>query len=473
MGSASILASLALILWVPICLLAFVFLRPHVAATVALLGSSLLLPEIVAFDLPGVPPIGKREMGCLAALLGTALVARRPIIRPARAGWPLDLACLVLVASGVATALANGDPVRVGPRVAKGLDLWEGISTAGGELLFTVTPFLLGRALIRTRHALSDLLVVIVVLALGYALLILFEVRMAPKLHREIYGFNVQKTLTTRRLGGYRPTVFMVHGLALATFVLSALVASVALWKAGIRLDRRVPPGPVAVFLGLVFLACRSMTQYLYGLVMVPVALFGRPRAQLSVAALIAAVVLFYPTLRSSGLLPTQELLGLARWADLPRLESLESRFLQEDLMLEKALERPLFGWGSSGRRRVYVEDEERILVSDGFWIIVLGQRGVVGFLCVFTLLLYPVFSAWRRFPALPAGHRSLVAALALVIAINAFDFLPNGFHYPHHMFLSGSLVGALEVRRRRHAPGSRGQPRSASLPAPRSLGGV
>jgi hypothetical protein len=203
------------------------------------------------------------------------------------------------------------------------------------------------------------------------------------------------------------------------------------------------------------------------------VALVGRPRVQLSVAALIASVVLLYPALRSSGLLPVQDGLELARWADLPRLESLESRFFQEDLMLQKALERPLFGWGASGRRRVYLEDEDRILVSDGFWIIVFGRRGVVGFLCVFTLLLYPVFAAWRRFPALPAGHGSLVAALALVVAINAFDFLPNGFYYPHIMFLSGSLMGALEVRRRKRVPRSESEPLSGNAPASRRPRGV
>ena len=55
--------------------------------------------------------------------------------------------------------------------------------------------------------------------------------------------------------------------------------------------------------------------------------------------------------------------------------------------MLERASERILFGWGRFGRSRVYNEYGSDISVTDGRWIITLGQFGVVGFMGEFGLL--------------------------------------------------------------------------------------
>ena len=70
------------------------------------------------------------------------------------------------------------------------------------------------------------------------------------------------------------------------------------------------------------------------------------------------------------------------------RARSLEFRFINEDRLLGRASERPLAGWGRFGRNRVY--DEEGgydVSVTDGRWIIVLGQFGILGFIAEFGLL--------------------------------------------------------------------------------------
>jgi len=75
-----------------------------------------------------------------------------------------------------------------------------------------------------------------------------------------------------------------------------------------------------------------------------------------------------------------------------------------------------------------------------------LGGRGIWGFLCLYGMLVYPVFLAARRLKTIPAGpDRWLVAALALIVALNATDLLPNGLFSYLPYYFAGVLLGVLE----------------------------
>ena len=52
-----------------------------------------------------------------------------------------------------------------------------------------------------------------------YVPLCLFEVRMSPQLHNMVYGFAQHSFGQTVRGGGWRPMVFMQHGLAVGLFM--------------------------------------------------------------------------------------------------------------------------------------------------------------------------------------------------------------------------------------------------------------
>ena len=60
------------------------------------------------------------------------------------------------------------------------------------------------------------------------------------------------------RNGGFRPMVFMGHGLLAAFFMMTSVLAATALWRSAIKL------GPLSAsvatpYLGLVLLLCKSM----------------------------------------------------------------------------------------------------------------------------------------------------------------------------------------------------------------------
>jgi hypothetical protein len=115
---------------------------------------------------------------------------------------------------------------------------------------------------------------------------------------------------------------------------------------------------------------------------------------------------------------------------------------------LGHARERIWFGWGRFGRNRVYHGWQGRdSSVTDGYWIIILGTFGLVGFLAVFGLLAFTVLRAAMalRF-AQTTRDSELLAALALIVAINMIDLLPNASISPWTWLLAGALLGRADA---------------------------
>ena len=87
-------------------------------------------------------------------------------------------------------------------------------------------------------------------------------------------------------------------------------------------------------------------------------------------------IALLYPLLRAEGLFPDKLLVGIAEQVNVERAGSLLTRFEQEQQLLDRSSERPIFGWGRFGRSRVYDEYGKDISLTDGLWIITLGSSG-------------------------------------------------------------------------------------------------
>ena len=92
-------------------------------------------------------------------------------------------------------------------------------------------PFVLGLNFLRRTEDQRNLLVAILATGLVYSLLMLFEVRMSPQLNIMIYGYFQHYFDQMIRFGGFRPIVFLYHGLWVAFFALTVLAAAAALWR--------------------------------------------------------------------------------------------------------------------------------------------------------------------------------------------------------------------------------------------------
>ena len=187
------------------------------------------------------------------------------------------------------------------------------------------------------------------------------------------------------------------------------------------------------------------MGALIIGLLFLPVVLFMGVRGQLLFAAIIAGSILVYPMLRGTGLVPVQTLLSWSSAISEERAASLAYRFRNEDILLAHANEKPLAGWGGYGRNRVRDAETGRdISTTDGMWIITIGTWGWVGYISQFGLLILPtIFLAARR-RELEISYAT--AGLALMLAANLLDMIPNATLTPLTWLIGGALAGRYAV---------------------------
>ncbi len=450
-GTPNIFSSFALILWVPIALVTFQRIRDPVRATAWLmLGAIMFLPEWISFDPPLLPPFDKNSLASIWVLLGCWLKAREKILaaKPLRG---IDLLFVFACCGLIGTSLTNTDPLFFGPTYIQELAVYDAFAQAVKDSLSIYVPFFVGRAMFRGSNDLRTFLHVFVTAGIVYGALCLFEMRFSPQLHRWAYGFHQMDFGMAIRMGGYRPMVFMLTGLAVAMFMLSTALAAVVLHRAG-EIKTRVPIG-----LTIVFFLCKSTGSWVYAFITIPLIAF-RKKTGVRLAVALACLVITFPILRAADYFPTDDLVEMAeRYTDEERALSLWGRFYNEDELLERARERIWFGWGGYGRSRIWdpVTGDD-LSVTDGAWIIDLGARGAVGFASLYLMLVIPIFMAWRGLAKIPdVRDRRMVAALALIVALNATDLLPNGQFSYYPFFYAGILAGVMQGGRWKR-PGAR-----------------
>ncbi|ARC90811.1 hypothetical protein [Rhodovulum sp. MB263] len=448
---------LALWGWVIVTVILFRMLRPAQALVACLLGAYLLLPTRTGFDLPLLPALNKHSLPAIAAAVMTMIVATgasRP--RPAGAGngsqilpgwipgniW-IRLLFLVAVLSVGLSALVNDDTLVYGPTVRRGLGPYD----AGSMVLaiaVTLLPFVLARRLLADEAGRRVLLWGICLSASAYAALALFEVRMSPQLNMMVYGFNPASWIQHLRGGGYRPLVFLEHGLRLGIFLTMAVLIACGLSRTDRR--HRLPCLLAAGWLFGTLVLAKTVGALSIALLLIPVALFLGTRLQIIAAAVLAGTVLFYPLLRSADLIPTERVLGLfEKYSNEDRVGSLKYRLKNEDILLDKAMQRPALGWSSFARNRVFDPKTGRdISVTDGIWAIVIGENGLIGYMAQFGLLTVPILLLVRR----PRQVEPSTALLALALAANLADIIPNSSLTPVTWLIAGALAGRLEQAR-------------------------
>jgi hypothetical protein len=376
----------------------------------------------------------------VCALVGMLAFSPRQV-RRARLGRGGDAFLLLTIPAIAFTVLTNRDPLTFGPLALPGLTTHDLLASLVRFFFETAVPYLGGRLVVTSIRDARTLVRTFVWLGLAYSLLMLFEMRFSPNLHRWIYGYHAYRDFSqTVRWGGFRPTVFLAHGLAVGLFALAT--ALLAVTEGRIR-EWRLPTRWSALYLVAILILCRSTGAIVLGLVTLPVVATGNPRRQLRVALLVGAVCVAYPGVKLAGLFPDQAIVEFTRdHLSAERAQSLQVRFDNDKLLIDNARNRLWFGWGSWGRNRVYDDTGMDVAITDGYWIIELGAGGLVQLACSFGLLLYPVMHAARVLRRVrEPGDRFLLAGLAVVLVCYVFDLLPNGMYNPLPMFLAGALA--------------------------------
>src|SRR6266446_1644385 len=419
MNNLNLVTTSLLIAW-PVVALWLFKTRPIGQAILwTILGGYMLLPVGADLKFSMIPRFDKDSIPSLSALFGCVVVCGKSM-RLSRGFGFVEILIIILLITPFITSELNTDPVPIGSRMLPGLDIYEAGSAVMAQLI-TLIPFFLGRRFFRSGAEIEGVLRVLVIAGLVYSIPSLFEVRLSPQLHTLIYGYFPHMFEQQMRDGGFRPVVFMGHGLLVAFFICITTVAATVFWRTNTQAMRtvRLPASGITTYLGVVLVLCKTASATLYTALLVPLVLFAKPRMQLSVAVLLTSVALLYPVLRSVDLVPTSMILDWAGSINSDRERSLEVRFTNEDQLLQRASQRFLFGWGRYGRSFIYDENGYETSLTDGTWIITLGEFGFIGFLASFGLLALPVFAAARSVSFGESNTDKLfLSALALIMAI-------------------------------------------------------
>lgn len=438
----NLFAFLMLVMWPVITAMAFRRLPVGRAIIASLLVAYLFLPPPPAgFDFPLLPPLTKETIPSLAMILACLILYRDRITL-----MPETIIGRVLVitfvCSPLATVLTNAEPVFWGQMALPALKLREAFSTMLQQALL-IAPFLMARNFLRNPDDHRDILKALFIGGMVYSVLMLIEVRLSPQLNIWVYGYFQHNFDQMIRFGGFRPIVFLYHGLWVSFFAMTAVVSAAALARGSVT---RVALGfwAAAAYLLVVLVLSKSLGAIMYGLLLVPLVAVLSSRTQLRVAALLAFVAMAYPVLKGADLVPQEAMVQQAERVESDRANSLRFRFQQETILLHRAQEKPLFGWGLWGRNHIWDGATRTILtVTDGRWIILIGVLGWVGFLAEFGLLALPIFLMWRK-----SGQGDLspwIGPMALILAINMIDLIPNATLTPLTWLMAGAILGYAE----------------------------
>jgi hypothetical protein len=290
-----------------------------------------------------------------------------------------------------------------------------------------------------------------------------------------VYGVNAFEDWgQARRMGGWRPVVFMQHGLMVGLWMMTAALIGTWLWQTGtLKKFQGRPIKPLVIVLIIAFFLCRSTGAYsLFGMALL--VLFSAKWFRTSLPLLfIIGYIVFYLYIAASGQFSSKDVMGfITSLFGEERAGSLKFRFDMEEILGDKARQRFLFGWGDSGGNRVYDDYGKDISVTDSLWIIAFGTNGAVGLASLFSSLLLPVIVfCLFRYPARTWSNPKVAPAAALGVALTmyVFDCVLNAMTNPIFAVIAGGISGlVLKAPESLKVKKTTAPPRIRSLPHPK-----
>ncbi|MBL8757024.1 MAG: hypothetical protein JNK35_01185 [Phycisphaerae bacterium] len=426
--------------WTPVAVALRAVLSARTGTVVIGMLGWMFLPQ-AGFKIPGVPLTATNKMGVMALsmLLAAAVYDQAKFAR-------LRFSLIDLVAVGWLVA-----PLVTGAMVGAAWE--EAVGFTLQHATVWIVPYVIGRVVLSERGSLRMLLWVVVLCAAAYAPLCWFEMRFSPQLHNWTYGFHQHSFIQARRGDGFRPTVFMQHGLAVALFMSMGMVAAFALWMTEAK-RARLHAGLAALVLGATLVGCKSFGAMALGAGGIGVLLACRALKATWPLAVLALVPMVYVVARTAGGWSGEELVSLVSVLS-DRDESLAVRLRSEASVWEALGSNRMFG---VLRFSTFKDiDEGTSVFADGLWLIALNRTGIVGLCVLFGLMVLPSLAALRRVGSLggPWADRAPVAGAAYLAIMLSFDNLANCMFNP----LMGLVLGGLVTYSRLPRAGVLGQP--------------
>ncbi len=437
-------AQLALLLWLPVVFYLFIRFPPQRAVIIGFIFAWMFLPQKSTFFLIGFPDYDRRTATCYAILLATFIydIGR---FSKFKFGW-IDIPMLIFCLCPFVSSMTNG------------LGAYDGFAQTISQTMTWGIPYFLGRIYLNSLPGLRQLAIAILIGGLVYMPLCLYEIRMSPQLHIMVYGYFPHGFGQTGRLGGWRPQVFMEHGLEVAMWMLAATLIGIWLWRSGsIKQLWGIPIHWLVLPLLMTFTLMKSTGCYflfLLGLIVFVIA--KQFRSAIPILLVIAFIVFYLAQNTLTEAYVTDQIVSFLRDIGLPedRVGSLVHRYNFEEMLVDRARQRIMFGWGGWGRNLVYdynwAGERVRVTAIDSLWIFTFGVNGLLGLSSQFLSFFLPIIGFIKRYPASLWFNRQVAPAAALVVVFMLFmiDCLVNAMINPVFLLASGGIAGVAMKKR-------------------------
>ncbi len=429
-------ANFALWLWLPLVLVLFLLVPARRAVVGALIGSWLFLPQL-EIPIQFIPNYTKVSATSYALLLGALLLDPRRSLFKFRPVWP-DIPMGLFLFSGFISSFTN----NLGAYDAFAMLLQRSVQYG--------IPYLLGRCYFQNADDAKEFCKGILLGGLLYVPLCMYEFRMSPQLHRIFYGFSPFTDFSmAQRWGGFRPTVFMQHGLMVGVWMATAAATSFWLWRT--KVLTRFMFLPMWLVTGILMVV--TVFVKATGAIVLLAAVLGIMWFLLhfrSKSPFVAVIVVIpvYLYVRTTGI---WDGIDFSHWLgtkiDEERALSLWYRLTMENATVFHLENRELFGWGGWGRAfdfKVYDGGLDTTIVPDSFWIVTFGSNGYYGLITIFLFyLLGPALLLWKMGPADWVNSKyAPVTGMALVSLVYSLDCLVNAMINPIFIVMLGSVTG-------------------------------
>ena len=412
--------------WIPLTIYFFNKKGAVKGTLLSLIGGILFIP-IFSYDFPLIT-YNKNAVISLSILI-SFLITNSTRKYPLRFNGVDFFVLMSCVVGPIITSLSNG------------LGLYDAIFQSLNTTLSWGFFFWMGRRLITNRETLEILKYYILIGTLIYVPLCLVELRFSPQLNRWVYGFYAHSFLQHIRNGGYRPMVFMQHGLMVTLWLASGAIIAFSYWVEGIYKKIWRIPIPVVFFL-IFFTTLFSNSTGSTILMFLGIILYILYRVR-RITWPIRIILLFIPLyfyLRLNGIINSNDILQIVSMHfNAERTQSVWFRFYQEDLYTKNMIGHQLFGWGGWNRSApIDPRTGYLLIVRDSMWLGLYSQYGFVGMISVYLFLLYGPFKIISK------KSRKIVKdaiPIVLILTIFSLDSLLNSMVNVVYLFCAGALI--------------------------------
>ena len=442
-----LLPTLAQLAFFPFALIVFGRLDRATATVLVVLAGMLFLPEILLFKLHDSIVLGKNRIIFLAVMAGIlrhhsqAFFRSKPVLTSAAILCPMMMINIISWQANLDSMFSQGG-------IRSGLSFAWLIGQTIDDFFTVVLPFVIAKAMIQSYQDLRSLTYLLVGAGLLYTPLVLTELVMAIpyrvfQFSNYIYDIPVRPRF---RYGLTEPVGFLGSGHRLATFMVLPFIMAAVYIKIGKPVNwMRIKRARLITAMGL--LATLKLGSILLGVCTVMVIVLFKPRRLVLIASIGALAVCAYPVLQVFDSFPEDALVEIAeKYTNPDRTKSFAGRFTEEEFVLEGLDGRLYSGWGHFARipgadTNIGVGSGEAGL--DAWWVIKLGQSGILGVLFVLLVMAIPVWKARKHVATLASKELILLlGGVMLCIVVRMADLLLNGWWNSMPVFLAGALYG-------------------------------